>query len=48
MEEDLKAAEQYLNRGSKMQSPPSLLPSTGLGGRENRGTASSGGLGDGS
>lgn len=45
MEEELKAAKQYL--AGKVQSPASLLCSTGLGGRENMVTASSDGLGDG-
>lgn len=36
MEEELKAAEQYLSTGGKIQSPTSLLPSKGLSGREKR------------
>lgn len=34
--EELKAAEQYLNTGGKIQSPASLLPSKGLSDREKR------------
>lgn len=45
MEEELKVVPQY--RGQGAESPTSFLPSPGLGGRENRGTASSDGLGDG-
>lgn len=47
MKEKLKAAKQYLSVDGKMQSPTSLLSSTGLGGRETRAAASSHGLGDG-
>lgn len=36
MEEELKAAEHYLNTDGKIQSPTSLLPSKGLSEREKR------------
>lgn len=45
MEEELKAAEQYLSTGGKIQSPTSLLQRTQWEGEE--GTASSDGLGGG-